>query len=65
MTDLANKVLHIMQTAEGKTSFSRSEFAKYGIPELNAEAALNELEASGRIFAVEIYASGAKAYKLS
>ena len=42
MTELAEKVLRIMKTAEGKSSFSKTEFKEYDISLDDAESALKD-----------------------
>ncbi len=65
MTELAKKVLHILQTAKGKSSFSATELNEYGISESNAQIAFKELEANGYIYVSRKYVSGTLAYTLS
>ena len=64
MTELAEKVLRIMKTAEGKRSFSKTEFKEYDISPDDAESALKELKENGHIYIHKTYASGMLAYKL-
>ena len=64
MTELAEKVLHIMQTVEGKSSFSKTEFSEYNISVDEAESALKELEKLGLIRNASKYVSGTPSYKL-
>lgn len=65
MTELAQKVLKLIQTAEGKSSFSKTEFKEYGISADDAETVLKELEESGHIYKDSTYISGTPSYKLS
>ena len=65
MSELAQKVLEIMQTAEGKSSFSRTEFKEYNISADDAESALKELEKLGLVHNASKYVSGTPSYKLS
>ena len=64
MTELSKKVLHILQTAEGKSSFLTSELKEYGISESEAEVAFKELESNGHIYVSCKYVSGTPVYKL-
>lgn len=65
MTELAQKVLHIMKNANGKNSFSKTEFKEYDISAEDAESALKELEKNGYVYIYKTYISGTPSYRLS